>query len=209
MMDAVRENAEWCDLVCRSHGLPTTFGDRVWHTARRSPPFHPDAETLDPAATADELLANIDTGPGCSVKDSFAVLDLTPHGFRLLFEAEWIHRPAAAPDGDTTPTPAPAAAVEGRSPWVRTRSGVPDDPAVAAFEGPAGRVVAHLSGAVVGLSNLTGDPIDEAWTEAVNAITAACPGLPIVGYETADDLPPARRAGFTATGPLRVWIKEV
>ncbi len=197
VIDAVRENAEWCDLVCRSYGLPATFGDRVWHTARRSPPFYPDAETLAPAATADELLANIDTGPGCSVKDSFAVLDLTPHGFRVLFEAEWIHRPATAP----------GAVIEGRTPWVRTRSGVPDDPSVAAFEGPAGRVVAHRSGAVVGLSNLTGDPIDEAWTEAVDAITDAYPGLPIVGYETADDLPPARRAGFTPTGPLRVWIK--
>jgi hypothetical protein len=85
--------------------------------------------------------------------------------------------------------------------------GVPPDPSVTAFEGPTGRVVAHVCGPVVGLSNLTGDPIDIAWADAVNAVAALHPGLPMVGYETADDLPPALRAGFTPTGPLRVWIK--
>ncbi len=185
---AVRENAEWVDLVCRAHGVPAGFGARVWHAARRSPLFYPDAETLDPAATADEVLAGVDAGPGCTVKDSFAALDLGPYGFRVLFEAEWIHRPAAGPDGAST--------------WTRTGAGVPDDPSVTAFEGPGGRVVAHLSGDVVGLSNLTGG----AWPEAVNAIAAAFPGRPIVGYESGDDLAGAHRVGFVSTGALRVWI---
>ena len=54
---------------------------------RRSPPFYPDAVTLSRSASADVVLRDIDTSPGCSVKDSFANLDLRPYGFRVLFEA--------------------------------------------------------------------------------------------------------------------------
>ncbi|PJN32399.1 hypothetical protein CG747_42690 [Streptomyces sp. CB02959] len=43
-------------------------------------------------------MAGIDTAmPGASVKDSFADLDLTEDGFQVLFEAQWIHRPASPP----------------------------------------------------------------------------------------------------------------
>ena len=36
------------------------------------------------------MLGRIDTTAGCSIKDSFASLDLRAQGFRVLFEAEWI-----------------------------------------------------------------------------------------------------------------------
>jgi hypothetical protein len=42
----------------------------------------------------------------------------------------------------------------------------------------------------------------------VRSIAARYPGLPIVGYQSGDELAAARRAGFTSTGPLRVWIKD-
>lgn len=58
----------------------------------------PDAVTLVPGADPVALAARIDTAaPGAAVKDSFADLDLTEGGFRVLFEAQWIHRPASAP----------------------------------------------------------------------------------------------------------------
>lgn len=187
---AVRENVEWCDLVCRAHGVPTRFDRDVWRAERRSPPFYPDAMTLTPAATAADVLRGIDLSPGCSVKDSFAALDLTAAGFEVLFGAAWIHRPAAPPA--VLPV------------WRRDPADLPDDPSVTAFAGPGGRVVAHLSGTVVGLSNLTGEPAGEAWEQAVAATAAAWPDRPIVGYEPADAVP----AGFTPTGPLRVWMKR-
>ena len=31
----------------------------------------------------------VDGSPGCAVKDSFATLDLAPHGFDALFDATW------------------------------------------------------------------------------------------------------------------------
>jgi hypothetical protein len=40
------------------------------------------------------VLERVEGGPGCSVKDSFAVLDSGPWGFHVLFEATWIWRSA-------------------------------------------------------------------------------------------------------------------
>ncbi|WP_345409993.1 hypothetical protein [Nonomuraea salmonea] len=95
---AARDNAAWCDLMCRAHGRPGMFAGVAWTNPVRTPPFYPDAVTLSPLATATDVLPHIDAGSGASVKDSFATLDLP--GFEVLFEAHWIHRPAPRPGGD-------------------------------------------------------------------------------------------------------------
>ena len=41
-----------------------------------------------------QVLHDIDTTAGCSIKDSFATLDLRDAGFRILFDAEWVFRAA-------------------------------------------------------------------------------------------------------------------
>ena len=92
---AAAENAAWCDLVCRAHGIDTAWRPSCWTALRRSPMFYPDAVTLRPDATAADVLDSIDAGAGCSVKDSFATLDLAPHGFEVLFDASWIVREPA------------------------------------------------------------------------------------------------------------------
>jgi hypothetical protein len=71
------------------------------------------------------------------------------------------------------------------------------------LRGDDGGVIANRSESVVGLSNLFGD-----WPAAVRSVAARHPGLPLVGYESGDDLAAAHRAGFLSTGPLRVWIKD-
>ncbi|OKK23026.1 hypothetical protein AMK16_05075 [Streptomyces sp. CB00455] len=239
---AARDNAEWCDAVCRAHGLPGVFGPDAWSAARRTPPLYPDAVTLTPEASGAALVAGIDTGsPGCSVKDGFAALDLVPAGFEVLFEAQWIHRPA------------PAAGVCGPGPeWSEVTTAGELEAWEAAWDGggstglfrPAllggdiaflagragGRIVAGAvahrgSGPVVGVSNLfahaAADPApgpearagaaaharaDAAWSGVLASIAARWPGLPVVGYESGDDLEAAVRAGFTPIGPLRVWL---
>ena len=100
IQQAARNNAELCDIVCRTHGVTGVFVTDAWTSARRTPPLYPDAVTLEPGVVARDLLTRIDTRPGCSVKDSFADLDLRAAGFTILFSAEWIYRPAppAAPD---------------------------------------------------------------------------------------------------------------
>ena len=92
---AVRNNANWCDLVCRSHRVGTSFRPELWATAERAPQFSPDAVTLQEHAAEQSILHAIAPGSGASVTDSYATLDLGPHGFEALFEARWItHDPS-------------------------------------------------------------------------------------------------------------------
>jgi hypothetical protein len=203
------------------------FADDAWTSTERTPPLYPDAVTLTPGVSAPELLARIDAGPGCSVKDSFADVDLRPDGFEILFSAQWITRPAPAAPADS---PGPGqwqqitdarALREWAAAWRQ-----PDDPADlfrhALLDHPdivvlgaslGGEIVAgallNRSAHVVGLSNVfvtTAAP-DDVWPGCLDAITRELPGVPIVGYEPGESLDTALHYGFTALGPLRVWIK--
>ncbi|MBM9468440.1 hypothetical protein [Nakamurella leprariae] len=184
LRQAVENNAVWCDHVCRLAGVATTWRADAWTARPRTPTGYPDAVTREPDVDAEALLSRIDAGPGCSVKDGFATLDLSAHGFRVLFDAEWIHLPAPA-----------------GSRRAGHRGGV------RRFEVDGGSVMASLSGTVVGLSNLvlTGADATVVWLRAVRAVADAFPGRDLVGYERPEDLSPARAAGFRLIGPLRVW----
>ncbi|MGX1561444.1 hypothetical protein [Streptomyces sp. NPDC055506] len=214
--------------MCRAHGVAGEFGTDAWAAPVRTPLYYPDAVTLEPDAGRDALVARIDTAsPGASVKDSFADLELAEAGFRVLFEAQWIHRPAETPATDLD---AGAIAWDvARDPdtlraWALAwddgagnadlfRPGLLADPATFVILGrsPDGRVaagaVASHSEHVVGVSNVfarNGGP-DAAWPVVLHALAHLFPTLPVVGYEQGDDLATALRHGFEPLGPLRVW----
>ena len=90
---AVRENAAWCDLVCRLHRFTPEGDGRLWWSARRTPDLFPDAVTLVPDLSVLDVLGRINDSLGASVKDSFATLDLTDQGWTVLFDATWVARP--------------------------------------------------------------------------------------------------------------------
>jgi hypothetical protein len=98
IVQAARNNAIWCDTVCRAHGIPGEFHDRVWLNRHPVPRFHSNAITLsdrrDAATQLAYVQALITSGlPGTwSVKDSFYALDLARLGFQRLFEATWLWR---------------------------------------------------------------------------------------------------------------------
>ncbi|MFI7360044.1 hypothetical protein ACIBTP_39760 [Streptomyces avidinii] len=221
---AALNNAAWCDAVCRAHGLsPRYDGEQLWFSARRTPPMYPDAVTLEPGVPAASVVRADDTGsPGCSVKDSFADLDLAGAGFEVLFEAQWIHRPAGAPLPEAEaagPEWSEVSGAEELAAWEAAFDGGEgiegDGPFRPALLGEgivflAGRAggrivagaVASTGGGVVGVSNLFG----AAWAGVLDAVAARWPELDVVGYEHGEDLEAAVRAGFTPIGPLRVWL---
>ena len=83
---AATANAKWCSA---QGGVRGRWTDTYWYAPRRTAEFYPDAVTLHPFVDADEMLSRIDLYPGASVKDSFATVDLSPHGFEVLLEGDW------------------------------------------------------------------------------------------------------------------------
>ncbi|MET7310970.1 hypothetical protein ACWD7C_33245 [Streptomyces sp. NPDC005134] len=223
---AARNNAEWCAAMSRSHDLASEFRAQAWAAPTRTPPYYPDAVTLVPGADPAALTARIDTTvPGASIKDSFADLELTEAGFRVLFEAQWLHRPASAPTipsdlawdvaGDPDMLRAWALAWDdgdGNADLFRTE--LLDDPAtfVLAGQSPGGQVIAGAiasrSDEVVGISNVFAldGGAEAAWPLVLDAVHWLFPTLPVVGYEHGDDLAAAVRQGFEPVGPLRIWL---
>jgi hypothetical protein len=211
--------------MCRAHGVASVVEGEVWAAARRTPALYPDAVTLGPGVDTKALVARIDTAStGASVKDSFADLDLTGAGFRVLFEAEWIHRaagvPVAAPDLAWEVVRDPDALRDWALAWDGGggdadlfRPGVLDDPETFVLAGRsadgrvAGGAVASLGADVVGVSNVFGPP-HAAWPLVLHAVGRLFPALPVVGYEQGDDLAAALRHGFETAGPLRVWVHK-
>jgi hypothetical protein len=215
---AVRENATWCDLVCRLSRLTPSADASMWWTTRRAPERFPDAVTLTPTASVYDALSRIDNSAGASVKDSFATLDLEPDGYSALFDATWIARPPAGVSG---PPPLMKIADKFRFGAWRHAAGVTEDSLPNGILRAAGVTVvgAHtpdgftgggilhhtrIGGAeVVGLSNAFG-----SFAAVADTALAMFPGSWIVGYERGDELPQAVAQGFLETGPLRVWMRS-
>ena len=214
--------------MCFAHGTVGRFLVHTWVNAETVPRFYPNVVSLTTGpADIDEqrqivnmlLKSNL---PGrWSVKDSFRTLDIARLGFDVLFEASWIRLLPSGPDATPAGFPKAAALVSGLS-WERAKPGGDAFPAslfsdenFAMFSGRRdGAVVAggtlYRADGVVGISNVVAD-VDEApavWRDLAVLAAATFPQLPLVGYESGDELKAARRAGFEEGDPLRIWVKS-
>jgi hypothetical protein len=173
-----------------------------------------------------DLLSRIDSSAGCTIKDSFASLDLAPYGFRVLFDAQWI----------VSPTP-PAKAWGVPSDWTEFTD--PDglglwEEAWCQNDGPrslflpgllseavvvfgriakdqilAGGIVNRSAGAA-GISNVFSEAGhgSETWSALAQCARAFFPDLPLIGYERGEALADAQNSGFQAVGLLPVWLAD-
>jgi len=208
---AIANNVAWCEIVCRMHGLEGRSVTGVWAVDQRPPAYYPDAITLSPSATPTEVLAIIDSSPGCAVKDSFASLDLEPHGFRVLFDALWFVVDSVQPRDEGDLAWEAVVDADDLVAWVGGWSGrYEDDPpfdvALLEEEGVT-FLAARRGGEVVGISNVfaTGADVDATWSGALRQLERRWPGRPIVGYEHGSALDAAHAHGAAALGPLRIW----
>ncbi|MCG7392723.1 hypothetical protein MHY87_07385 [Microvirga sp. ACRRW] len=228
---AARNNAEWCDVICRANGRGGEFHDGLWLNQHGTPRFYPDAVTLvGPAADAD-ILDSISaamaehSGRGWAVKDSFACIDLAALGFTKLFDAEWIscdplaehhsHLGVAARiiRNETELVIWSQAWNEGVSPAdIPFKSTLLREPALRFVQVErsgtiiGGGILSEAAG-VVGLSNVftVGADTDAVWQALIGCADESFPDCPLVGYERGEDLDAACRNGFRPIGPLRVW----
>lgn len=111
-------NVEWCNTICRSHGVPGSLGSDMWIQPRRGPPYYSNGITVSRSGEAAQIAAieklKVALPDGFSIKDSFAALDLAKNGFRVLFDAEWVwHDPTQGGALQEPPLPQPSAYAEG------------------------------------------------------------------------------------------------
>jgi hypothetical protein len=213
---AIDASIGWYDDLCALHGTASMLADGLWSALGPPPPLHSAAVTVEDNVSAERVLERLAQGPVGGVKDSFSTVDLGAAGWELLFEATWLHLPA--PD---VPATAPAGwqevrDVPGLQRWTsghdtaqvllpgllrsahfRVLAKVEDERVVAG-------AVARLGSGIVDLSNVHGDGLD--WSELVGTVACIFPGRPLVGYEQGNDLAAALTSGFSAVGPLRVWV---
>jgi hypothetical protein len=217
---AALNNAEWCDLVVRSHGGRTRFGSDAWTSQDRTAVYYPDAVTLVPRLAVPELLSRIDTSAGCSVKDSFTGLDLTPYGFRVPFHADWVVRlgppplaPSGGPKWERVARPDELATWEDAwraedGPRDLFRAELLDDASVtvlAAYQHEAvvAGAILSRSATVVGISNVFVRSVADLdpWPGCLAFAGELFPDKPVVGSESEDSLLQAERNGFRLLGP--------
>ena len=214
--------------MCQSHGLQAGFENEAWTCSSRTPPYYPDAITLVPNPSVPHLLSRIDASVGCSIKDSFASLDLYSYGFRVLFDAQWITRTSNGPQHSEGENQCWGLVrdVDDLASWEQAwrrgdgptgifRAELLDNDSVAILAARNGdRIVAgavlNRSSMVVGISNFFANSgVDSA--SRSGCLTFAewlFPAARFVGYESGDGLGAIRSNGFDTAGPLRVWILE-
>lgn len=217
---AVDASLSWYDALCALHAVPCGIEDDVWRAFTSPPPLHSAAKTVEPGVRPDRAVSAA-AGHG-GIADSFGEFDLSAEGYRLLFEAQWIHRPAP-PAG---PRRLPNGWTVLRAPSeLKAWTSRHDTEAVllpgllqrSAFRvigkrcdgGYGAGAVLHLCSGVVDLSNVWTIAEDLDWAELVRAAAALFPGRALVGYELGSDLERATDAGFATLGPQRVWIPSV
>jgi hypothetical protein len=226
-------NVEWCDAVCRSHGLAPRLKHDMWIQGQKGPPYYSNGITVSRSALEQQYAAieNLKSAlpDGFSVKDSFACLDLGAAGFRTLFDAEWIWLDAAS-RGALHANGVGWFRVESERELVRWEAawaagGSPTSERVfmpallqearIAFFGVErdGEIVAGCAanrsrGDVVGFSNFFApeEERDRFRAEAVAKVAEFAPGWPVVGYERGEDLAGLLSLGFRSVGALRVWL---
>jgi len=222
--EAALNNAEWCDAFCRTHRVVGCFDEAAWSSAERTPPLYSDAVALAPGCSGESLISRVDAGPGCSIKDSFADLDLSTYGFDILFTAEWLCEAQARARDASQGWSAIADGIElqrWETAWGESvarpffRSELLGDDRVrilARYKGGllrAGAVANRSRGGVIGLTNVFDleRDFEAAWNGAATAAQAVWGGIPVVGYARGEALAAAHNAGFETIGSLTVWIK--
>jgi hypothetical protein len=228
---AIRNNVAWCDAVCRAYGQPGEFLDSAWVNRGRPPKLYPNIIAIRdgsaPMRHVEELLGDDFSGEW-GVKDSYAALPLGRLDFTLLFEGSWIWRePTGQPSGlagrsDWQCVHDVQALAAWEQAWSQDSSkggsatfqaGLLNEPGVlflshVSADGTVGGLIANETEGVVGISNRFGSATREAdLASALELVESHFPGLPLVGYESDDDLGLVEGVGFERVGRLCVWVR--
>jgi hypothetical protein len=231
VIKAALNNAQWCDIVCRTHKTPGEFLENIWINQQEVPAFYPNLVTIKPLSdeSINDITETLKKIPlkTYAIKDSFNELQADEIGCKSLFEAEWITysqkelAPASAIDNWTI-IKNDEELKNWEYAWNHNQStdkriflpnilSVKDVFFLAKYKSNqiiAGGIV-NISHDVVGLSNVFTQEVnnDNIWSEVSFFIKEKISPLPIVGYERDEALALALEAGFKTIGKLKVILK--
>jgi hypothetical protein len=220
---AVEDNIAWCSRVCSAHGSNETKSSTAWANMAISPLFYPNIITRKRRVQdeVDELARKVreaNQSRQWGIKDSFADLTLTGHGFERLLIGNWYGgtvsygepvgwKSIASPDelylwekawGSRDETIFPGTLLE-------------DHRITFWFKGEPGAIEAGFisfdTGFSLGLSNWFSLK-DETFAQmgVLQAAGSVSHGLPVVCWAT-DDLT-QEETGLIELGPLQIWISQ-
>lgn len=231
VIKAAQNNAQWCDIVCRTHKIPGEFLENIWINQHEVPAFYPNAVITKPLSnkTFNEIIETLKKIPleTYAIKDSFNELPIDKMECKILFEADWItdvqgeltHSNAT---GNWTIINDDLELKNWEYAWNNNqpsdnRTFLPNILSVkeifflAKYKSNqivAGGIV-NISHDVAGLSNVfTQESLENnIWHEISIFIKEKISTLPIVGYERDKALVQALEAGYKTIGKLKVLLK--
>src|SRR6266700_2414202 len=192
---AARNNAVWCETVCRVHGTPGEFHDALWLNRHPVPRFYPNVVTLSTQDGTAAQLANIQALVATGLHWTW--VQSAPELAK--WEMAWSGSPANNPSTQQPRLFLPALLAN------------PEIVFIVAYQDQelvAGAIANHTDD-VVGLSNVFVPPDDPVafWAGCVAMAQERFPGVPMVGYEHGPELAIVQEIGFEILQPLKVWTR--
>jgi len=221
LLSAVRNNAEWCELVAHSHGAHGQWLGQAWRTTIRMPPFYPNAVSIE-SGIQKETVADIvaELPENCAWKDSFAELELAEYGFKVLYEANWLALTDSL-SGETALRPASfVTSSDELAEWIAAWGETPIGKTIfppkllgskvrfifcKIGEKISSGLIANHSGNSVGISNCFGN--FKEISQCIGRAYKWAKGQPVVGYSSDVESKEMQERGFKQLGNLRVWVR--
>jgi hypothetical protein len=230
VIKAAQNNAEWCDIVCRTHKIPGEFLKNIWVNEHVVPAFYPNAVIIKPLShkTISDITETLKKIPlkTYAIKDSFNELPTAEIGCKSLFEADWItYSQAELTHTNTVDNWTIIKDDQEVKKWEYAwNNNQPTEkriflPNILSVKGVfflvkyksdqivAGGII-NIAQDVIGLSNVfTQEVVNNIYSDLSIFIKEKISTLPIVGYERDKALVQAHEAGFKTIGKLKVLLK--
>nr|WP_295931905.1 hypothetical protein [uncultured Dyadobacter sp.] len=218
---AVRNNAEWCSIVCDSHGVLGNWEPSFWSCARQPPMFYPNIISLNPICDLQTIGRKIAELEGSlSIKDAYDSLGLGTLGFARLFKAHWLLAPLVA----HAPLPYHFVSTgdelarwqnawndgNGHDVFKKSLLAHPDVRIIAIYsqECLVSGAIINRSGVIAGITNFfcKASDFDACYLTCIAAARSVWPVQEVITYEREQNMEAYKAMGMSEMGGLSVWV---
>jgi len=219
LLAAVAASRSWYDDIFDLHRIAVGSDGALWWAEGAPPRWHSAVKTLVPTSDSSGVLVRMERHPHGTIADSFGLLDLSVHGFDLLFAATWLQHPGAAPAAEPSHRWIHVLDSDLMARWNQhhdTEGVLPSDlwehprfTVLARRDGHdlTGGAILHDAGTVVGLSNIWSEEVSVDPRELLGVAARIHPGRAVVDYAWGAELEAMLAANFEPLGPHHIWAR--